>query len=118
MWRARSRYWLKKLRAAAQAGAANCKEWLLDLKQIALDVKDVQVQVTGLLQAIHSFVNNTQQQPPAAVPTPAATGGSADAGRRFGGGGGDRRGGLLGGFSTAASAGRWRSAPASGSART
>jgi small-conductance mechanosensitive channel len=52
----------EKLQAASQAGNTDAKEWLLDLKQIALDVKDEQVQVNTLLQAIHSYVDNSNQQ--------------------------------------------------------
>jgi hypothetical protein len=52
----------QKLQAAGQAGDTNAREWLLDLKQIALDVKDEQIQVNGLLQAIHTFVDNSHQQ--------------------------------------------------------
>ncbi len=50
----------QKLQAA---GDPNAREWLLDLKGIALDVKDERVQVNGLLQAIHGFVDNSHQQP-------------------------------------------------------
>jgi HSP90 family molecular chaperone len=52
----------EKLQAASQGGDQNAKEWLLDLKQIALDVKDEQVQVNALLQAIHSYIDTTNQQ--------------------------------------------------------
>ena len=52
----------EKLQAAAQAGNSDAKEWLLDLKGIALDVKDEQVQVNELLQAIHSYIGNSNQQ--------------------------------------------------------
>ena len=58
----------QKLQAAEQAGDANAKEWLLDLKQIALDVKDEQMQVNALLQAIHGFVANAAQAPAQAPP--------------------------------------------------
>jgi small-conductance mechanosensitive channel len=51
-----------KLQAAAQAGNTDAREWLLDLKQIALDVKDEQVTVNGLLQAIHGYIDNSNQQ--------------------------------------------------------
>lgn len=51
-----------KLQAAAQAGNMDAKEWLLDLKQVALDIKDEQNQVNNLLQAIHSYVDNSNQQ--------------------------------------------------------
>ena len=55
-----------KLQTAAAAGDENAKEWLLDLKQIALDVKDEQLQVNALLQAIHGYVANAA--PPAQQP--------------------------------------------------
>jgi hypothetical protein len=52
----------EKLAAAADGGDANAKEWQLDLKQVALDVKDEQLQVNTLLQAIHSFVDDSNKQ--------------------------------------------------------
>jgi uncharacterized phage infection (PIP) family protein YhgE len=80
-----------KLQAASQAGNTDAKEWLLDLKQIALDVKDEQVQVNEVLQAIHGFVANSNQQLQQA---PQQGGGGM-----FGGGGmGGGRGGMFGGF--------------------
>ena len=81
-----------KLQAASQAGNSDAKEWLLDLKQIALDVKDEQVQVNELLQAIHGFVanSNQQMQQMPQYQQPQQQGGM------FGGGGG--RGGMFGGF--------------------
>lgn len=82
-----------KLQAAAQAGNTDAKEWLLDLKQIALDVKDEQVQVNSLLQAIHSYIDNSDrqfQQMPAYQQMPQQAGGL------FGGGGGG--GGMFGNF--------------------
>jgi hypothetical protein len=54
----------QKLQAAAAAGDQNAREWLLDLKQVALDIKDEQMQVNNLLQAIHGFVENQAQQMP------------------------------------------------------
>lgn len=84
----------QKLQAADQAGDANAKEWLLDLKQIALDVKDEQIQANALLQAIHGYVDSTHQQYQQQVqqmPQQMQTG-------MFGGGrGGGLFGGLLGG---------------------
>jgi hypothetical protein len=82
----------QKLQAAGQAGDQNAKEWLLDLKQVALDVKDEQIQANALLQAIHGFVDNSHQQFQQQVqqmPQPMQTG-------MFGGGG--RGGGLFGGL--------------------
>ena len=86
----------QKLQEAAQAGDQNGREWLLDLKQVALDVKAEQMQVNNVLQAIHSYVDNSnqqlQQQMPQQIPQfqQMAPG-------LFGGGGGGR-GGLFGGF--------------------
>ena len=75
-----------KLQAASQAGNSDAKEWLLDLKQIALDVKDEQVQVNEVLQAIHGFVASSNQQ-------------MQQAPQQQGGGGmGGGRGGMFGGF--------------------
>jgi hypothetical protein len=89
----------QKLQAAAQAGDDNAKEWLLDLKQVALDVKDEQIQANALLQAIHGFVDNAQQQYQQQyqqMPQPVQQ--QMPAGMFGGGGGGGGRGGMLGGF--------------------
>ncbi len=97
-----------KLQAAAQGGDQNAREWLLDLKQIALDVKDEQMQVTALLQAIHGWATSQAQAAAAAPPPPAPQptyqappqpvyAQQAPAG--YGGGGyGGRGGGAFGGF--------------------
>jgi hypothetical protein len=50
-----------KLKAAADAGDPNAREWLLDLKEITLGVQQEQGQVSLLLQSIHSMVNNHVQ---------------------------------------------------------
>jgi hypothetical protein len=50
-----------KLQAAAAAGDPNAREWMLDLKEIALGVQQEQGQVSLLLQSIHSMVNNHVQ---------------------------------------------------------
>ena len=86
-----------KLQTASQTGNPDAKEWLLDLKQIALDVKDEQVQVNELLQAIHGFVanSNEQIQQYQQGPQQGAMGGH---GGMFGGGMGGGRGGMFGGF--------------------
>ena len=88
-----------KLQAASQAGNTDAKEWLLDLKQIALDVKDEQVQVNELLQAIHSYVDNSNQQVqqmPQFQQQPQQGGGMlGGGGGMFGGRGG---GGMFGNF--------------------
>ncbi len=61
-----------KLQAAAQAGDANAKDWLLDLKSVALQVQQEQLQMQTLLQALHGFTVNTLQQQPVPAPIEAA----------------------------------------------
>jgi hypothetical protein len=51
-----------KLQGAAQAGNQDAREWLLDLKSIALAMQSEQNQVANLLQALHNFMDNQQQQ--------------------------------------------------------
>jgi hypothetical protein len=58
-----------KLSAATAAGDPNAREWGLDLKEIALAIRDEQNTTTGLLQAIHALVENHVAQ--AAPPQPA-----------------------------------------------
>jgi hypothetical protein len=56
-----------KLSAAATAGDTNAREWQLDLKEIALAIRDEESTATSLLQAIHALVDNhvqTQAAPP------------------------------------------------------
>jgi hypothetical protein len=50
-----------KLQAAAGAGDVNAREWLLDLKSIAIAIQSEQNQVSNLLQAIHNFADNQRQ---------------------------------------------------------
>ncbi|MGY4711831.1 hypothetical protein ACXDF8_20075 [Mycolicibacterium sp. CBM1] len=67
-----------KLSTAAAAGDANAREWGLDLKEIALAIRDEQTTTTELLQAIHALVDNhvaSAQQP--AVPQAAYSGPAA-----------------------------------------
>jgi hypothetical protein len=45
----------QKLQAAAGAGDANAREWLLDLKSIGLQIQQEQLQMQSLLQALHDF---------------------------------------------------------------
>ena len=47
-----------KFQSAAKSGNQDAREWLLDLKSIALAVQAEQNQVSQLLQAIHGFVAN------------------------------------------------------------
>ena len=68
------------------AGDDNAKEWLLDLKQIALDIKDEQMQVNALLQEIHGFVESAaQQMPMQQMQAPAGAPAMAGGGGMFGG---------------------------------
>jgi hypothetical protein len=53
----------QKLQAAASDGDQQAREWLLDLKEITLGVRQEQNQVGLLLQSIHNFVANQAQQP-------------------------------------------------------
>jgi hypothetical protein len=56
---------VKELAAKLQAESANgnqqAREWVLDLKEIALAIQAQQQQTAGLLQAIHGFVANQEQ---------------------------------------------------------
>lgn len=83
-----------KLQAEANSGNQNAREWVLDLKEVALAIQSEQQQMVNLLQAIHEFVAN-QTQPSAA--------GAAQPGflQQFGIGGapGQVQQGTAGGFS-------------------
>lgn len=57
-----------KLQAAAQAGNQDAREWLLDVKSVALSIQAEQNQVGLLLQALHGFIAN--QPPPVPQPPP------------------------------------------------
>jgi len=51
-----------KLQTSAQGGNQDAREWLLDLREIALAMQAEQNQVGALLQALHAFVMNQTQQ--------------------------------------------------------
>ena len=51
----------EKMQVAKTAGDANATEWLNDLKQIAKDIDDEQLQAHTLLHAIHGFIANSAQ---------------------------------------------------------
>ncbi len=53
----------QKLQTAAQNGDLNAREWMLDLKEVALGIQNEQNQTSSLLQALHNFVANQLQQP-------------------------------------------------------
>ncbi len=60
-----------KLQAAAQGGDQQAREWLLDLRELALSFRSEQDQVGNLLQALHGYVANQAQMqaaPAAGVP--------------------------------------------------
>jgi hypothetical protein len=65
-----------KLSTAAAAGEPNAREWGLDLKEIALAIRDEQSTTTELLQAIHALIDShvsaASSQSPAAPAQPAA----------------------------------------------
>ena len=57
------------------AGDAQAKEWVLDLKDVALQIQQEQLQMQALLQALHGLMVNSMQQVPqaqAAAPVQAA----------------------------------------------
>ena len=51
-----------KLQGAAQGSNADAREWLLDLREIALGIQAEQQQMTQVLQAIHAMWQNQQAQ--------------------------------------------------------
>jgi hypothetical protein len=59
-----------KLQADAQSGDQNAREWMLDLREIALAVQAEENQVAALLQAMHGFAVSNLQQPQYAAPPP------------------------------------------------
>jgi hypothetical protein len=56
--------------STAAATDPNAREWGLDLKEIALAIRDEQSTTTELLQAIHALVDNHVQEQPAAAAYP------------------------------------------------
>ena len=57
-----------KLSTATAAGDPNAREWALDLKEIALAIRDEQSTTSELLQAIHALVDNHVAAEPSAPP--------------------------------------------------
>ncbi|MGH3843240.1 MAG: hypothetical protein ACRDS0_17610 [Pseudonocardiaceae bacterium] len=59
----------QKLQAAASAGDVNARDYLLDLKSLALQVQQEQLQVQALLQAMHDLtVSHLSSPQPAPAP--------------------------------------------------
>ncbi len=50
-----------KLQTESANGNSQAREWMLDLKEVALAIQSQQQQTAGLLQAIHGFVANQNQ---------------------------------------------------------
>ncbi|MGC8474834.1 MAG: hypothetical protein ACP5NP_00630 [Acetobacteraceae bacterium] len=96
-----------KLQEAAKGGNQDAREWLLDLREIALAMQAEQNQVGALLTAVHGFVANQSQAltsvpaagagwgAPAPVAPPQGYPQQPPAGYQGQGGG---LGGMLGGF--------------------
>lgn len=59
-----------KLSTAAAGGDPNAREWGLDLKEIALAIRDEQSATTELLQAIHALVDSHVNAPAPQSPPP------------------------------------------------
>jgi hypothetical protein len=75
-----------KLQAAAAAGDANAREWMLDLKEITLGVQQEEGQVSLLLQSIHTMVDNHVQAAPPPPQYQQGMGGGGTLQRFLGGG--------------------------------
>ncbi|WP_323989691.1 hypothetical protein [Nguyenibacter sp. L1] len=53
-----------KMQAAANGGDMQAREWMLDLRELALAFQSEQQQVAGLLQALHAGLASQAQQVP------------------------------------------------------
>jgi hypothetical protein len=58
----------EKMQVAKAAGDANATDWLNDLKLIAKDIDDEQLQAHTLLHVIHGFITNAAQAQTPAQP--------------------------------------------------
>lgn len=52
----------RKLKAASDKGDADAGEWLLDLREIALNIQKEQRQALSVMQAVHQAVQNDMNQ--------------------------------------------------------
>jgi hypothetical protein len=97
----------EKMQTAEKAGDANATVWLADLKEVAQDIDDEQMQVQKLLLAIHDFVGSlaqtappsTDEKPPLFAPghEPAEADEPQPGPQRHGMLGGGMLGGMMGG---------------------
>ena len=86
-----------KLGQAADGGNQQAREWMLDLREIAVNLRDHEAQMAGLLQNLHGYFSSAQNLPtqaPGAYPTQPAYPQSGYAPAPAQGG----LGGMLGGF--------------------
>jgi hypothetical protein len=61
----------QKMQTAAGSGDANARDWVLDLKAIALQVQQDHLQMQSLMQAMHDFtVSHLSQQSSGPAPQP------------------------------------------------
>ncbi|OZC32526.1 hypothetical protein [Gordonia polyisoprenivorans] len=60
----------QKLQAAAASGNYDAREWALDLKEVALAIRDEEGQMTNLLQSMHAMIDSHMQQVAPAAPQP------------------------------------------------
>ncbi|MGK9452700.1 hypothetical protein ACSSZE_15790 [Acidithiobacillus caldus] len=78
-----------KLKTAADGGNQDAREWLLDLKELALNIQQEQQQVMAVMQALHQAMQNAQNQwQPGYPQTPQSQGYGQPAMQQGQGGGG------------------------------
>jgi hypothetical protein len=53
----------QKLKAASDNGDQNAREYLLDLRELAMNIQQEQQQVMAVMQAVHQAMQNQGQQP-------------------------------------------------------
>jgi hypothetical protein len=53
-----------KLQTASQSGNQDAREWLLDLRELALSFQSEQNRMNNLLQALHGLIASQQQSAP------------------------------------------------------
>jgi uncharacterized phage infection (PIP) family protein YhgE len=53
----------QKLKAASDSGDQNAREYLLDLRELAINIQQEQQQVMAVMQAVHQAMQNQSLQP-------------------------------------------------------